>query len=443
MRLADGHRNLVFNLLRTPAVNQEILRSVPRDAAAFVVGALNEAPSRFRETGAQADAQVVTALDFGREVFANITSFAVSVLTPDENAAASGVPMPDVAAVLEVNDPSKSQALWTQVLGLASMASGVGMPEGDTESIDGVTVHRYELPDRVTLFFATVGHDVFVASSRSAMSRSIQAVQAGRSVLDDPTFARRLAQLGPATTKAILAHPGRCTKVARPFMSPADLAEIEPVIGMMNEMVVSTVISHSDQELRLSTTVSGLPDVGEFVAAKLQEEEARKEAHVHLNKATRTGRWQDALEAVDGLLAKRPDGADLLKKKFKILAVGLKDHDAAQACGEKFYKAVHHNAVELNNFAWALLTEDQYGGQFHELALQCSARSNDLTHHKNWRFVDTFARAKFHTGDIEGGIKLQKKALELSKGAGAGEMEEALAKMEQALQQKGAVTQSG
>ena len=150
-----------------------------------------------------------------------------------------------------------------------------------------------------------------------------------------------------------------------------------------------------------------------------------------------------ALQAVDGLLAKQPGSTDLLKKKFHILAVGLKDREAALACGDELFKQTRKHATLLNNFAWALLTEDQYGGQYSELALRYSARSNELTEHKNWMFVDTLARAKFHTGDIEEAIELQKKAIELSNGAGLDDMNKALARMEKALEGIKTATNTG
>ena len=421
--------------MRTPPINRETLRSIPQDAAAFIVGALNEAPSRYpAQPSTTAEAPVVTALDFGREIFANITSFALYALTPEGDRSGGGPPIPDAGVVITVHDPAKSLALWTQVLGIASLASGVGMPQAATETISGATVHRYDCPGHVSLYFTTAGNDMLITSSKSAMARSLQAKQAGASVLDKSTFARSLTRLGPATTKALFAHPGRCAQIARGFMPPSEVAEIEPVIEVMSDTIVSAVIDHSDGEFRFSAMATGLPDVGELVAVKLQEEEAKRAAATQLKKATKSGQWDKALEVVDGLLAIQSDRVDLLKKKFHILAVGLKDRDAALACGDELFNQASKHATLLNNFAWALLTEDQYGGQYSDLALRYSARSNELTEHKNWMFVDTLARAKFHTGDIQEAIALQKKAIELSNGAGLDEMNKALARMEKALE---------
>ena len=87
----------------------------------------------------------------------------------------------------------------------------------------------------------------------------------------------------------------------------------------------------------------------------------------------------------------------------------------------------------LNSFAWALLTEDQYAdsGEYDKLALRVSARSNELTDHKNWMFVDTLALARFRTGDVDEAVELEKKAIKLCGSCGGlGELKEVLARFE-------------
>ena len=191
LRLNEGHHNLVFNFLRTPAINRDTLQCIPGGAAAFLVGALNEAPSRFGATPSSTTAlPIVTALDLGRELFANITSLALYVLPPDETGTKGGFPMPDVGLAITVNDPSKSEALWTQFLGLANMASGTGGMEGTPVTIEGAKVRTFRMPEGPVIHFATLGHDVVITSSASAMARSIHSKKKGASVLDDPAFAQ-------------------------------------------------------------------------------------------------------------------------------------------------------------------------------------------------------------------------------------------------------------
>ena len=131
----------------------------------------------------------MTALDFGRELFANLTSFAFFALVPEEAGAAARTPIPDIGAVLTVNDPSKSELLWTQMLGLASLATGGGAIEGVAVEMAGSSVRTFQLPEGIRVYLAISGHDVVIASSESAMKRSLRAKQSGESVLDDAAFA--------------------------------------------------------------------------------------------------------------------------------------------------------------------------------------------------------------------------------------------------------------
>ena len=67
LRLDEGHRNLVYNFFRRPAIDMETLRCVPVGAAGLLALAMNEAPEKYT-AAAPAQAQqppVVTALDLG------------------------------------------------------------------------------------------------------------------------------------------------------------------------------------------------------------------------------------------------------------------------------------------------------------------------------------------------------------------------------------------
>ena len=67
----------------------------------------------------------------------------------------------------------------------------------------------------------------------------------------------------------------------------------------------------------------------------------------------------------------------------------------AAKVAEKVAKAIGEDAQELNNFAWALLTEERYGSKFDRVATKISTRSNELTGYSNWYYLDTLARAAF------------------------------------------------
>lgn len=437
LHLDEAHRNLLFQFLRFPAINRETLKRIPTGAAGFLAGALNEAGERYASTPPiTAETPPITMLDIGREIFANIVSVAVFALPTGEAAAAGQPPIPPVAAVITVNDPVKSQALWNQALGVASLASGAGGLEGMRVEIEGIEARRYIFPDNISIYVTSTGHDLLISPSKAALARSLATLRGGESILSDPAFSKSLARLGPDATFALFAHPGRCAKLAQPFMSPADVREMLPVVELLTDTVASVVMEHSNEMFRFSAMVTGLPNVGPFVSKMIAQERRRGGLERRMREAQARQQWDQVLEAVQKLRVERPDDHRLIWKQFKVLATGKRDHEAALALAGKLFEALRDDAAYLNNYAWALLTQEAFSDRYHELALKLSQRSNALTDHQNWRFVDTLALALFKTGDAPAAVEMEKKALALcGDGSGRGEVEAALRRFEAGLEQ--------
>lgn len=436
LNLDEGHSNLVYNFLRLPPIRRDTLKSIPAGAAWFLAGALNEAPSRFSSDGGDSDQKpIVTALDIGREIFANIVSFGVFGLPPEEPGSSRGTPIPDIAAVMTVNDTAKSEALWTQILGIASMASCGGPMEGTTDEVEGVQVRGFQMPENITVYFGTVGHDVIISPSKSAISRAIAAKRGGKTILDDKVFASSLKRFGPATTMLLSAHPGRCAQIARMFMQGSESEEIERAIALLTDTVATLTLSHSGESLRFTGTVTGIPDVSDLVTQLVMD---MKNGRARARFASHES--DPAPEPVrDGHNADRKlsDSADTdtLLDKFEVLAVDHNDREAALSIGKKLVKAAWDDALALNNFAWELVTEDRYDGGYNKLALEATKRSNALTEHGNWMFVDTLAHARFALGDVETAVKLETLAVKLAgDNDRRGEAEAALKLFKQALE---------
>ncbi|MCG3128763.1 MAG: hypothetical protein CHACPFDD_03654 [Phycisphaerae bacterium] len=442
--LEKDHENVVFNLLRTPAVDQSTLRCIPEGAAAFLVGALNEAPSRFPQRAESDQPQgksAVSLLDLGREVFANIVGFGVFVI-PGEGAAGGGPPIPDVAAVISVNDPAKSKALWTLGLGLASLAAGADSKEGDPVEVDGVRVTAYHFPEGIVVYYGNDGNDVIISPSKLAISRALAAKRGGKSVANDKAFSAVIGRIGPDTNFALIAHAGRCMEVARRFMPEGDVREIEPFIGLMSETVIAETIDHGPNSLRLTWTLSGLPKIGGLVS-RLIEETRNGAGLVAMHQARHDQDEPDVRalpwggeNAAKNVRLVAPKPADRILAKFnKLAAKG--DPDAALKLADKLAESLWNDAPRLNELAWRMLTEDEYGDAYTDLALRLSTRSNELTGLSDWMLVDTLALARFKSGDIEEAIRLERKAVELcGSGARCSEARDALKRFEAAHQQE-------
>lgn len=438
LQLAEGHRNLVFNFMRTPAVSRETLRYVPADAAAVLMAGLNEAASRYSAAPAeQGDgAAVISVLDIGRELFANIIGVAVFATTPADDTKPGGSGMPDVAAVLHVHDVAKSEALWRQMLGIASIAAGASSVEGRSTELDGVRVQSFPMSDGPTVYLATDEQVLIVALTESAMRGALASKRGGRSIDRDPAFTRAIERIGPDTSKAFLVHAGRVGRMMRPLMSEADANEAAPFIEAMSDTLVSMVMTHSDRTLRLEAQVTGMPDVGGIVTQMVDREQSRQRQSGAIQRAMHNAQWDEVLVQTEKALQERPAEAELLQAKFDALALGIRDHSAAEGCADQLLTAMRDDPTALNNFAWALLTEDRYEGAYTDVARRFSERSNEGTNFRNAGFLDTLALAEFQSGDVEEAVRLERKAVELADGGLENDTKAALARFEAAFAER-------
>ncbi len=448
LRLDKGHHNLVYNFLRTAPINRDTFKAIPEGAAGFLVGAINDASSRHSASpgGKSEGAPVVTALDFGRELFANITSFAVFAIPPtdageskpaDESKSAGAPPIPDIALVITVNDPSKSDALWRQVLGIASMAGGgAATLDGTVVKVEGVDVRSFKMPEGVMIHFATLENDVMITPSKAALASSIRAKRSNKSVLNDPVFAASLSRVSPESTKALFLHPARLARVASAIPDARDgLKEIEPFLPMLSNTVASAVVEHSGDLLAFSTALTGVPNVGSLVAQMMNQDQNGRESQRKVEQALKGNKLDDALVAANAQLGQSPGDAKMLRAKFEILAK-KQDQDAARPVAEALVKALADDAKALNNFAWELLTEKSLAGHYVDIALRAALRANEMTGHKSWIFLDTLALARFESGDVGAAVKLQKQAIELAGDKSKDELQGRLARFEAAAKTK-------
>ncbi len=142
-----------------------------------------------------------------------------------------------------------------------------------------------------------------------------------------------------------------------------------------------------------------------------------------------------ALRAVQMAISAQPDEPTHLRTKFRILALCKKDISAANIVGRYLIEKAAEDAKLLNNFAWDLLTKEEFGHQFNELALAAAEKSHLASGGEDWRYLDTYALAKFETGDVDGAIELETKAIELCPADRAADVKEVLQRFEAAKKQ--------
>lgn len=279
MHLTEGHRNLAFNLLRLPPVDQRALRLVPQGAAAFLAMSLNEprpapAAAAADSAGPGGGPRPIALLDIGREIFGNVVGLSVFAL-PGAEVRIDDDTVPGAALVMSVNDPAQSLALWSEFLGIASVAAAGGSIDGTAVEMPGGAARRFDLPEGIALYLASSGECIVISPSKAAVAAALAARADGKSVLDDAAYSACLNQLDKDSSLAAFAHAGRCLELARPMMSDGDRREIEPFAGMLQNAVGSTVFSQGPNSLRLSIMVTGLPNVQPVLTQLLNEQRGR------------------------------------------------------------------------------------------------------------------------------------------------------------------------
>lgn len=432
LRLDKGHRNLVYNFVRMPPLPPDALKAIPSGAAAVAAFALNPATTAEKVNATSGSAKpYVSFMDLGREFFGNLTQATLVLLPPSEEAGTAAGKIPDVLITLSANDPAKTSALWTQFMGLASVASGGGTMEGTVSDVDGQSVRTFAMPEGITLHTRLAGSDFIVTSTARAMRQSISAGKGGASIAGDASFGDDIQALAPSTTAILAIHPGRCAKVARRFAPADEAAEIEPFIDLLQHTVVTMSVDHSEETWHAGLRIKGLPNVGPMVSQLIQQARVEEEEQERLEGLMRGKKWDAAISAIDERLAKEPRNKALLRRKFDVLATGKNDTAGAATLGAELCAEHLGGATALNNFAWSLLTEEKYDGAFAELARNCAEKSNTLSAFGEWRFLDTLALALFETGNVSRAIEVQKQAIEQFNGSGLGEMKKTLARFEE------------
>lgn len=186
-------------------------------------------------------------------------------------------------------------------------------------------------------------------------------------------------------------------------------------------------------EAVLDELIAGTYDI-DAAKARMEKLDA---LDIKLEEAYVSENWDEVLRVAEQINEVQPDPVRYQHLRFHAMAL-KGDMDGASSSGVALLESVS-DANTLNSFAWMLLTDDQFKGKFNALALRVAAKANELSAGENWSVLDTYARALFETGDVNGAIEHQKKAIQLAEGGSvqaAGELKAALARYEAPAREK-------
>jgi hypothetical protein len=260
MNLMPGHKNMIYALVRTAPMTKRSLALVPAGSAGVLTVGLNP-PGPAAATVTNADGTPsISLMDVGRELFGNIDEVSVFVLAPAGEV--KDEPFPEIGAVAAVKDAAKSEALWNQILSLATLF-GARRPQPPAEvEIAGRKgqVYRFDgLPPIAVV--RTEGE--LVVGTQAAVAAAIQAGADGKSITGDPAFEPLLARLTPNASKALLVDVGRAAQIAL-AMSGND-RDLQMIAALVHDMKVSLVTDEAPNRLTIEAELTGLPKFRDIV----------------------------------------------------------------------------------------------------------------------------------------------------------------------------------
>ncbi len=259
VNLMPGHRNMAYALIRTAPISKRTLGMVPNGAAGVVLIGLNPPGPDVVATAKAENGEppMVSAMDIGREFFHNIDELAVFALPPASESAAGK--FPDVAAVIAVKDVEKSDALWNQVLMLASMFGARQSEPAKEVTVEGQPGHSYQFDGLPAIHVVRSPERGLVIGTENAVAASLRASASGESIEKDAGFAGLLAHVTPHTSKAVLVDVGRAVGMAAAMSRGSDARELAMIGQLVSTMKVSLVTDEAPNQLVIRAEVSGLP----------------------------------------------------------------------------------------------------------------------------------------------------------------------------------------
>lgn len=170
----------------------------------------------------------------------------------------------------------------------------------------------------------------------------------------------------------------------------------------------------------LDQVIAGAFDIDKAASAARKRAEIMEKAkpiNDRFRQAARAQKWEDAVKAVDELMALDPEQfGGFAQWKFRTLAVQLKQPEQAYAfirpLAEGQFK---DNAQMLNSIAWSILDDEGLENRDYDLALSMARRAAELTKNEDGMILDTVALALFRKGQVAEAITTQERAVELTR----------------------------
>ncbi len=260
VNLKEDHNSLAYGLIRTVPFHRDVFAKIPAGVALVAAAGINP-PLRLE---ANAPSQHLTALDIGREVFANLAEVALFVLpgvqTNHDN-------VPDFGLVVRSNDAKRSEALWSQLLALPTMLGSDDGPSVEVIELGGHQGRRYTLPaqDAPQIDMVRVDDATILFGTLPAVAASLATHRPDESILGDRELADAILKAPDHGSKAVFAHVGRLAGLAAQTERGHDRQHLEMVSRVLQHTKVAAVSDEAPHQLTIRVEASELPVLEEVI----------------------------------------------------------------------------------------------------------------------------------------------------------------------------------
>lgn len=259
--LTPGHRNLAYGMVRTAPITGESQAFIPESAAAYALLGLNESgllPSSGKQPG------VMSLLDIGRELFANMQEVGLFVVPTIAGGARE--PIPNVGIVISAADADRSERLWKQML---SMPSELGLPETrppEQVTLNGHSAIQFQFPDEVPpLVLCRVSDQHLVAGTKDAVEEALGMVGQGHiGQGHSPSDSRSSAPNSPVH-KLLEVDVDRVLKFVA-MLEQDDAREINQIRNLVPDLTVTLESHENENSLHVHGAVHGLPSLQDVLS---------------------------------------------------------------------------------------------------------------------------------------------------------------------------------
>jgi thiol-disulfide isomerase/thioredoxin len=207
--------------------------------------------------------------------------------------------------------------------------------------------------------------------------------------------------------------------MARTWMQAAEENGI-PTAFIIQDRKIAWIGHPLELDEPLAKVVAGDWDPSALAKARLAEKTKERKATVlrkQIFPLYNAKDYKATIAAIDEAASSDPErGAEFAWLKFAALCNGG-DIEQGLELGAKLYEQNKDNPYALNNFFWNVINprvKDEVDPRVARLALQAARRAVDLEKVENPNHLDTLAEAQFRTGDFDGAVATQEKAVKLA-----------------------------